>query len=47
MFDWPDGRKYEGEWKNGVQHGDAYYHTSKHEVKHGRWENGNRIEWHN
>ena len=24
-FLWNDGRKYEGNWKNGKQHGEGYY----------------------
>lgn len=45
MFTWPDGRKYDGEWKNGKQHGLGTYYSSKNEVKRGQWSEGKRIQW--
>jgi hypothetical protein len=45
VFTWPDGRKYEGNWFNGKQHGTGTYHTSKGEVKQGEWKEGKRVRW--
>jgi peptide/nickel transport system permease protein len=33
IYEWPDGRRYEGSWLNGKQHGVGIYHTSKGEAK--------------
>ena len=45
MFEWPDGRKYEGGWLEGKQHGRATYTNNKGVVKAGIWENGKRKRW--
>ena len=45
MFRWPDGRKYEGEWLQGKQHGYGKFTTSKDEVKYGIWDEGKRSKW--
>lgn len=45
MFTWPDGRKYDGNWKNGKQHGKGTYHSMKGEVKNGLWNEGKRDRW--
>ena len=34
-FHWPDGRKYEGQWENGKQHGVGIYTTSSGKTKKG------------
>jgi len=44
-FKWPDGRKYEGQWKDGKQHGTGTYTTAKNETREGEWEEGKRIRW--
>lgn len=45
MFLWPDGRRYEGTWLNGKQHGTGLYHTAKGEAKKGEWAEGKRLKW--
>ena len=45
VFTWPDGRKYDGHWKNGKQHGKGVYHSSKGEIKMGEWAEGKRLNW--
>ena len=53
-YSWPDGRVYEGHWRNNTTHGtgkftdtddtvEEKYH--KKEVKNGLWENGKRVKW--
>ena len=44
LYDRPDGRKYEGDWMNGQQHGFGRYLSKTGEVIHGEWKNGKRIE---
>ena len=44
-FEWPDGRRYKGEWKNGKQHGKGIFINDKGETRSGLWEDGKRIEW--
>ena len=45
MFEWPDGRKYIGEWKNGKQNGQGTFVNEQSEERKGIWEAGKRIEW--
>ena len=45
MFYWPDGRKYDGEWKNGKQHGVGVYTSASGKTKKGQWSEGKRIAW--
>ena len=45
VYHWPDGRRYEGYWANGKQHGQGRYIVSNKEVKVGIWEDGKRIKW--
>ena len=42
MYAWADGRKYEGEWKNGKQHGKGKYILLDGTIKTGIWEDGKR-----
>lgn len=42
---WPDGRRYEGYWHDGKQHGEGRFTNSKGRTKVGLWENGIRIKW--
>lgn len=37
IFVWPDGRKYDGDWENGKQHGIGYYTGKNGEPRKGRW----------
>ena len=39
----PDGRKYEGEWKDGKQSGKGTYYNIKGEAIVGEWKDGKRI----
>jgi hypothetical protein len=41
----PDGRKYEGDWKNGKQHGVGIYTSASGKTKKGEWSEGKRIQW--
>jgi hypothetical protein len=45
VYSWADGRKYEGEWKNGKQHGKGKYILLDGEERMGLWEDGKRIKW--
>jgi len=40
----PDGRKYEGEWKNGKQHGKGKLINAKGEPKEYEWVEGRKIK---
>ena len=41
-----DGRRYEGWWHKGKQHGlGTYIDNGKGNIKYGLWENGKRIKW--
>ena len=46
-FNRPDGRKYEGEWKNGKQHGNGKATNSKGESREYKWAEGKRIKQEN
>jgi hypothetical protein len=41
----PDGRKYDGEWKNGKQHGIGIYTSASQKTKKGEWSEGKRVAW--
>ena len=41
----PDGKKYDGGWKDGKQHGQGKYTNSKGVEREGIWENGKRTKW--
>lgn len=43
-FNRPDGRKYEGEWVAGKQHGKGLYTNSKGETKEGEWVEGKKVK---
>ena len=45
VFTWPDGRKYDGQWSKGKQHGRAKYTFSDGAVKNGVWDQGRRVQW--
>ena len=45
LGDRPDGRKYDGGWLEGKQHGQANYTNKDNVVKVGIWENGKRQRW--
>ena len=46
VYFWADGRKFEGLWSNGKQHGvGRYLIPSEGKEKTGIWEDGKRIEW--
>jgi len=40
-----DGRKYEGEWVNGMQHGKGIFVNKFGERLEGLWKNGKREKW--
>jgi len=39
----PDGRRYEGQWKDGKQSGTGTYYNAKGESTTGEWRDGKRI----
>ena len=41
----PDGKKYDGNWSEGKQHGKGLYTNVKGVSREGEWENGKRIKW--
>lgn len=45
MFYWPDGRKYDGEWKNGKQNGIGIYRSANNKERKGEWIDGKRSRW--
>lgn len=45
VFEWPDGRKYIGQWRKGKQHGRGTYITANGERKVGEWNEGKRVRW--
>lgn len=40
----PDGRKYEGEWRNGKQHGKGRFTNLKGVVEEATWLEGKRVK---
>ena len=45
VYTWPDGRKYDGSWQNDKVHGIGVFTNSKKEIRRGKWEDGEHIEW--
>ena len=41
----PDGRRYEGSWSNGKQHGQGVYYNAQGRRKEGEWQDGKRVRW--
>ena len=41
----PDGKRYEGEWFNGKQHGRGVYTNTKGERKEAKWKDGRKLMW--
>ena len=42
---WPDGKKYEGYWYNGKQHGQGRFTNTAGKSRIGVWLNGDRLKW--
>lgn len=42
---WPDGRSYEGNFKNNKMHGVGYFIGPDGKKKKGEWIDGKRIQW--
>ena len=40
-----DGRKYEGSWRKGKQHGQGIYTNGSGIAKRGEWTDGKRVKW--
>ena len=40
----PDGKKYEGNWAKGKQHGRGVYTNRKGEIVEGEWNQGRRLD---
>ena len=45
LFEWPDGRKYKGNWENGKRHGNGIYWDRKGRRFHKMWRNGSITEY--
>ena len=43
--EWSDGRKYDGAWEEGMQHGKGEMTDKDGVTKQGMWENGTRTSW--
>ena len=41
-MEWPDGRKYEGQWLNGRQDGLGCFIKNKDVKMYGRWKSGTK-----
>lgn len=44
-YEWADGRKFEGWWHRGKQHGLGIVIESGYTPKYGLWEHGKRRKW--
>lgn len=42
---WPNGRKFEGSWKQGRQHGEGKFTLNNGKAKQGIWNEGVRLRW--
>jgi hypothetical protein len=40
---WPDGSKYEGDWKNGMQNGIGIHTSASGILKSGKWKEGKKV----
>ena len=38
-----DGRVFDGQWRNGLQHGKGQYTNAQGKVRKGVWEDGRRL----
>ena len=45
IYKWPDGKIYDGFWKEGKQDGEAKFTNTAGKSKIGFWENGERKKW--
>lgn len=45
ILTFPDGRKYEGGWRNGVRHGEAILKQKDGILKSATFDNGKVCEW--
>ena len=45
MFTWRDGRVYDGQWRDGKQHGRGVFIKNEGTRRVGIWENGRNVEW--
>lgn len=45
VLTWPDGRKYEGTFKNGRMHGIGLWYELDGSIRKGEWQMGKRISW--
>ena len=44
-FQWPNGRCYSGQWKQGKMDGEGTYTSEKGRVRVGVWKDGKREKW--
>lgn len=45
MLTWPDGRKYEGPWKNGKQDGVGAFTSAGGQKQKGQWKEGKLVQF--
>ena len=44
IFRWPDGKRFEGNWLKGKQHGQGIYFSGDRISIKGEWQEGKRIK---
>lgn len=45
VYIWPEGRRYDGLWKNGRQDGEGEWTSEDGVTKTGLWKDGARVKW--
>lgn len=45
IYTWPDGKSYEGFWKNNLMHGEGKMNFTNGKSRKGKWRKGKRVEW--
>jgi hypothetical protein len=45
IYKWPDGRSYDGEWRDGKQHGEGIFIDRNGKKRTAECKNGEKIKW--
>lgn len=45
IYKWPDGRSYDGEWRDGKQHGVGIFIDRNGKKRTAECKNGEKIKW--